>query len=188
MTRRQSRWLVKAGALAVGAGGCGALPRRPRAVAAVDSNRLWFDAPAARWVDGLPVGNGRLGAMVRGGPAREIISLNEDSLWSGYPGSDAKPDAQGSLAEVRQAALAGDYHAADTRAQKLQGAYSNSHAPIGHLVIELPHDGATHDAYRRALDLDQAVVDIAYTAGRTRYRREVFVSHPAQLVVGRMTA
>ncbi|MFV0922944.1 glycoside hydrolase family 95 protein [Sphingomonas parapaucimobilis] len=182
------RGVLEAGAFAMAAGGIGTLPLRAQPVAADDSHRLWFDAPATRWVDGLPVGNGRLGAMVRGGPAREIISLNEDSLWSGYPGSDARPDAQGSLAEVRQAALAGDYHAADMRAKKLQGAYSNSYAPIGDLVIALPHDGATPDDYRRALDLDQAVVDIAYTAGRTRYRREVFVSHPAQLVVVRMTA
>ncbi len=95
------RGVLEAGAFAMAAGGIGALPLRAQPVSPDDSHRLWFDAPATRWVDGLPVGNGRLGAMVRGGPAREIISLNEDSLWSGYPGSDATPDAQGSLAEVR---------------------------------------------------------------------------------------
>lgn len=181
------RGVLEAGALAMTAGGLGALPLRAQPVAPDDSHRLWFDTPATRWVDGLPLGNGRLGAMVRGGIEREVISLNEDSLWSGYPASDAKSDAQGSLAAVRAAALAGDYHTADTRAKALQGAYSNSYAPIGDLVIALPGGGAMRD-YRRELDLDQAVVAVSYTAGRTRYRREVFVSHPAQLVVVRLTA
>lgn len=169
------------------AGGLGALPLRAQPVAPDDSHRLWFDAPATRWVEGLPLGNGRLGAMVSGGTEREVISLNEDSLWSGYPASDARPDAQGSLADVRRATLAGEYHAADAQAKKLQGAFSNSYAPIGDLVIALPGGGAVSD-YRRELDLDQAVVGVSYIAGQTRYRREVFVSHPAQLVVVRLTA
>ncbi|WP_433909071.1 glycoside hydrolase family 95 protein [Sphingomonas yabuuchiae] len=181
------RGVLEAGALAMAAGGLGALPLRAQPVAPDDSHRLWFDTPATRWVEGLPLGNGRLGAMVRGGTEREVISLNEDSLWSGYPASDARPDAQGSLADVRRATLAGEYHAADAQAKKLQGAFSNSYAPIGDLVIALPGGGAVSD-YRRELDLDQAVVGVSYIAGQTRYRREVFVSHPAQLVVVRLTA
>ena len=181
------RGVLGAGAFAVAAGGLGALPLRAQAMTADDSHRLWFDTPATRWVDGLPVGNGRLGAMVRGGTDREILSLNEDSLWSGYPVADTKPDAQGELAGVRQAALAGDYHTADERAKHLQGPFSNSYAPIGDLVIALPGNGAVSD-YRRELDLDQAMASVSYTVGATRYRREVFVSHPAQLVVVRLTA
>ncbi|MCT8003631.1 glycoside hydrolase family 95 protein [Sphingomonas sanguinis] len=181
------RGVLGAGAFAAAAGGLGNLPLLAQPVAADDSHRLWFDAPATRWVEGLPVGNGRLGAMVRGGTDREIVSLNEDSLWSGYPTPDTSSEGQAALPGVRQATLAGDYHAADERAKRLQGPYSNSYAPLGDLVIALPGGGAVNE-YRRELDLDQAVIGVAYTAGRTRHRREVFVSHPAQLVVVRLTA
>lgn len=181
------RGVLGAGAAAISAGGLASLPLRAQPVAPDDAHRLWFDSPATRWVEGLPIGNGRLGAMVRGGTDREIVSLNEDTLWSGFPAADANPQAKAALPGVRAAALAGDYHAADERAKRMQGHYSNSYAPLGDLTIALAGGGAVTD-YRRELDLDRALVGISYRSGATRYRREMFVSHPAQLVVIRLTA
>jgi alpha-L-fucosidase 2 len=186
-TELSRRSVLGAGAAAAAGGGLAALPLRAQSRASDDAHRLWFDAPAERWVDGLPVGNGRLGAMVRGGTDREIVSLNEDTLWSGYPGSDANPDARAALPGVRAATFAGDYHAADERAKRMQGPYSNSYAPLGDLTIALHGGGAVRD-YRRTLDLDEAVAGVSYAAGQARFTREVFVSHPAQLVVVRLTA
>src|SRR5438270_12743034 len=86
---------------------------------ASETLRLWYEAPAERWVDALPVGNGRLGAMVFGGgkdgnPQREFIALNEDTLWSGMPRDGNNPDAKNHLAEVRRAVLEkADYHLAE---------------------------------------------------------------------------
>lgn len=181
------RGVLGAGAAAVSAGGLAGLPLRAQPVAPDDAHRLWFDSPATRWVEGLPIGNGRLGAMVRGGTEREIVSLNEDTLWSGFPTANANPQAHAALPGVRAAALAGDYHAADERAKRMQGPYSNSYAPLGDLTIAMAGGGTVAD-YRRELDLDQALVGISYRRGATRYRRELFVSHPAQLVVIRLTA
>ncbi len=186
-TELSRRSVLGAGAAAAAAGGLAALPLRAQSNVSGDAHRLWFDAPAERWVDGLPVGNGRLGAMVRGGTDREIVSLNEDTLWSGYPGTDASPDARAALPGVRAATFAGDFHAADERAKRMQGPYSNSYAPLGDLTIALHGGGAVRD-YRRTLDLDEAVAGVSYAAGQTRFTREVFVSHPAQLVVIMLTA
>ncbi|GAA4214447.1 glycoside hydrolase family 95 protein [Sphingomonas endophytica] len=181
------RGVLGGGAAAVSVGGLAGLPLRAQPVAPDDAHRLWFDSPATRWVEGLPIGNGRLGAMVRGGTEREIVSLNEDTLWSGFPTANANPQAQAALPGVRAAALAGDYHAADDRAKRMQGPYSNSYAPLGDLTIAMTGGGTVAD-YRRELDLDQALIGVSYRRGATRYRREMFVSHPAQLVVIRLTA
>ncbi|MDV6329963.1 glycoside hydrolase family 95 protein [Asticcacaulis sp. 201] len=177
-----------AGALAgTLAGALAALPLRAMAAGADSPHSLWFDAPAERWVDGLPVGNGRLGAMVRGGIVEEVISLNEDTLWSGYPTENSNPDAISTLAAVREAVFAGDYHKADQLAKRMQGPYSQSYAPLADLKLSMPHPETVTD-YRRELALDQAVAVTSYVMGRTQYRREVFASHPDQVVVVRLSA
>ncbi|WP_058756069.1 glycoside hydrolase family 95 protein [Sphingomonas endophytica] len=186
-TRFTRRTVLQAGAAATAASGVDALPLRARPPRDGEAHRLWFDTPATRWVDGLPVGNGRLGAMVRGATDREVVSLNDDTLWSGYPTANANPDAPARLPGTRAAALAGDFRTANERAKDLQGPFSQSYAPLGDLVIALRHRGAIGQ-YRRALDLDQAVASVTYTADGTRYRREVFASHPAQLIVVRLSA
>jgi alpha-L-fucosidase 2 len=185
------RGLLGAGAAAAATGGFGSLPLLAQPGNAGDAHRLWFDSPATRWVDGLPIGNGRLGAVIRGGIARDIISLNEDTLWSGFPTSNSNLGARAALPGVRQAALIGDYHLADERAKQMQGPYSNSYAPLGNLEIAILGKDAGESAasdYRRELDLDQALVTVTYKQGAVRHRREMFVSHPAQLVVVRLTA
>jgi alpha-L-fucosidase 2 len=87
-----------------------------------DNRTLWFSEPAKQWADALPVGNGRLGAMVFGGIGTERLALNEDTLWSGFPRDCNNPDAKNHLPVVRQLVLEQqDYHQADIECRKMQG-------------------------------------------------------------------
>ena len=154
---------------------------------------LWYDKPAARWVDALPVGNGRLGAMVFGGGQdrtanRELLALNEDTIWSGKPGDGNNPDAHNHLDEVRSAVIEKlDYHLADEICHKMQGLYAEAYQPLGNLRIELDHP-AEVTGYRRELDFDTAIVATQYSVGDVQFRREVFVSAPDQVIVVHVTA
>ncbi len=149
---------------------------------------LWYERPAARWVDALPIGNGRLGAMVWGGAREERLDLNEDTLWSGEPYNNLNPRGLKALPEVRRRLLAGD----DRGAQKLieqdmNGKYNQSYQPLGDLRIQIPGN-ETVSNYRRELDLSQGVVRTAFTREGIRFTREVFASRPAQAIVLRFTA
>jgi alpha-L-fucosidase 2 len=167
---------------------------------------IWFDSAAAQWADALPLGNGRLGAMVFGGtvakgtanPCLERLALNEDTLWSGHPRNVARPefgtaswnnpDASSHLATIRKLVLEDkDYHAADRETQKMQGPYNQAYEPLGDLLIALDHSPQV-TGYRRELDLDTAVATVSYEVDGVRYTREAFVSAPAQLVVVRLSA
>ena len=158
------------------------------APAAANRLVLWYDRPAAEWTDALPLGNGRLGAMVFGGVDKERLQLNEDTLWSGYPKEWNNPDAKNHLAEIRKLVLENeDYVAADAICQKLQGPYNQSYLPLADLYLAFEHaDSATE--YRRDLDLDRAVASVAYRAGSVRFTRQVFVSAPDQIIVAQLAA
>jgi len=149
---------------------------------------LWYKQPAAKWTDALPVGNGRLGAMVFGGVSEERVQLNEDTLWSGVgPSEWNNPDARQHLPEVRRLVLdAKDYIAADNECKKMQGPYNQSYQPLGNLRLTMAHVGEPTE-YRRELDLDTAVARVSYRVGGARYTREVFVSAPDQVVAIRLT-
>ena len=161
-----------------------------------DRLTLWYDKPAAQWVDALPVGNGRLGAMVFGGgqdgaPNREFLQLNEDTLWSGMPRDGNNPDARNHLAAIREAVLQQqDYHLADTLCRKLQGAFAEAYQPIGNLCIEVDHRAATPtiSGYRRELDLDLAIATTTYVNDGVTFTRQVFSSAPDQALVVQLTA
>jgi alpha-L-fucosidase 2 len=147
---------------------------------------LWYE-PADRWTDALPVGNGRLGAMIFGGVASERIALNEDTLWSGAPRDWNNPDAKNHLSAVRSMVIGKqDYHAADQECRKMQGPFNQAFEPLGNLVIDFAH-GDESTGYRRSLDLDSAISTVSYTAGGSRITREIFVSAPAQVIVVRLT-
>jgi alpha-L-fucosidase 2 len=146
------------------------------------SHTLWYLQPAERWVEALPVGNGRLGAMVFGGVAHERLALNEDTLWSGGPRDWANPGALGVLPEVRRLIFAGEYHQADALVKQMQGPYNESYLPLGDLQLMFA-ETATYSAYRRMLDLDSAVTAVSYTIDDATYTREVFVSAPDQVLV-----
>ena len=148
--------------------------------------KLWYRQPAAQWVEALPIGNGRLGAMVFGGLVTEHLQLNEDTLWSGPAATWNTPDAQRALPAVREAIFAGDYVEADRRAKALQGAFTQSYQPLGDLHLHFTHgDNAT--AYVRDLDLDRATATTHYTVDGVTYTRTVFASTPDQLIVIHLT-
>ena len=100
--------------------------------------KLWYTQPATKWVEALPVGNGRLGAMVFGGVARERIALNEDTLWSGAPRESNNPDAREQLPAVRRAIAEGHYEEADRLTKKMQGPFTQSYLPLGDLLLASP--------------------------------------------------
>jgi alpha-L-fucosidase 2 len=149
---------------------------------------MWYREPADRWTDALPVGNGRLGAMIFGGIGSERISLNEDTLWSGAPRDWNNPEAKKHLQVVRDLVIEKqDYHAADQECRKMQGPYNQAYEPLGDLLIDFAHgDEAT--GYRRTLDLDSAISAVTYTTGENRILREMFVSSPDQVMVLRMAS
>jgi len=149
--------------------------------------RLWYEKPAAAWVEALPIGNGRLGGMVFGDPHRERLALNEDTLWSGGPTDWNNPDARTWLPKVREAVLAGRYAEADALARRMQGPYNQSYQPLGDLLVDFDVEGEV-GGYRRELDLDRAVATATFRAGGAFHTREAFASVPDQVIVLRVAA
>ena len=194
MNRRQFvESLIAAAAVpALPAEGLGDLaPPLAQAAAATARERpapvLWYPRAATKWVEALPVGNGRLGAMVFGDVGVERLQINDDTLWSGGPGGWDVPGAKATLAEVRRLALAGDTAAADRRARALMGAYTQSYLPLGDVWLTFEHGNLGRE-YRRRLRLRDAIAQVDYKVGSIGYRREVFASHPAGVIVVRLTA
>lgn len=147
--------------------------------------KLWYRQPASIWTDALPVGNGRLGAMVFGGIETERLALNEDTLWSGSPKPWNNRDAKKVLPEVRRLVMEEKYHEADALSKKMQGPYNQSYQPLGNLVLKFEAPDATD--YRRELDLDSAIASVTYRAGGAVFTREVFCSVKDRVMVARLT-
>ncbi|MCP5527607.1 MAG: glycoside hydrolase family 95 protein [Verrucomicrobiales bacterium] len=151
---------------------------------------LWYAQPAGEWVEALPVGNGRLGAMVFGGLERERLQFNEDTLWVGGPRSYARRGAVRYLPEIRRLLAAGEPRAAEELAMRefmsdplRQFAYQ----PFGDVLLDFDHAGPATE-YRRGLDLDAGIAWVSYRVGDTTFRREAFSSFPDQLIVVRLSA
>ncbi len=148
---------------------------------------LWYRQPAVQWEEALPVGNGRMGAMVFGGVAKERLQLNDDTLWDGYPRERINPKGKEALPEIRRLLFEGKNQEAEKLAgQTLMGVPERilSYQTLGDLWIEVP--GIEQAAeYRRWLDLDQGVAGVEFIAGGTQYTREVFASNPHQAIVVR---
>jgi alpha-L-fucosidase 2 len=145
---------------------------------------------AAEWVRALPVGNGRLGAMVFGGVVHERLQLNEDTLWAGRPYDPVNPDAKDALPEVRRLLAERQYR----QAAQLVGAKVMSkplaqmpYQAVGDLALTFPEIDVVEN-YRRDLDLATATAHVSYTGGGVTFSREVFASVPDQVIVVRLTA
>ncbi len=139
---------------------------------------MWYERPAARWTEALPVGNGHIGAMVYGGAPLEQIQFNEHTVWTGRPRSYAHAGAAQFLPQIRQLLFEGKQR----EAERLAGEQFMSvplrqmaYQPCGDLWVELPRHTAV-SSYRRWLDLDSAMVMTEYRIGDVTYRREVFAS------------
>ncbi|HLK57472.1 MAG TPA: glycoside hydrolase N-terminal domain-containing protein [Chthonomonadaceae bacterium] len=151
---------------------------------------LWYDRPASDWLHAQPIGNGRLGAMVYGGTDREILQLNEGTVWAGGPHDYANPDGLANLKEIRRLIFAGQWE----DAQNLVNAHfmgrpmaQSQYQTVGSLELDFPAAKTISD-YRRQLDLDEAIVTVSYTADGVKYTREAFASAPDQVIVVRIRA
>jgi len=153
---------------------------------------LWYHQPANLWVEALPVGNGHLGAMIFGGISHERIQFNEQTVWAGEPHDYAHHGAYQYLSQIRQ--LLWDGKQAEAEALALMEFMSvpirqKAYQAFGDLLLDFSGIDDTAVAnYRRSLDLDTAVASTEFTANGVTYRREIFCSHPANLLVMRLTA
>ncbi len=149
---------------------------------------LRFHQPANHFEEALPLGNGRIGAMVYGEVTTEKFSLNEETLWAGGP-VDAyqNPKAYEHLPAVRKALFEEDYPTSDQLVRKIQGKFSESYAPLGTLYLDFQH-GSESSTYQRTLNLRNAISQVSYTIDNTTYSRESFISFPDQVMVIRLKA
>ncbi|MBO4724798.1 MAG: glycoside hydrolase family 95 protein [Bacteroidaceae bacterium] len=152
--------------------------------------KLWYDAPARQWTDALPLGNGRLGAMVFGTPAQERIQINEETIWGGGPHNNVNYAAKDGLDEIRQALWEGrrsDAQALCDEYISSKSAHGMPYQTAGSLMLDF--DGITDFTdYYRELDIDKAVALTRFKANGVEYTRESFVSFPDQVIVMRLTA
>jgi len=151
---------------------------------------LWYRQPAQQWTDALPIGNGRLGAMVFGGINKERIQLNEDTLWDGYRRDTTNPQALKALPEVRRLLFEGhNQQATDLASRTMMGnpARVKSYQSLGDLHLAMQKLDVVGN-YRRDLDLDTGIAAVSYTAGGVKFQREVFAAAPDQVIVIRLAA
>lgn len=149
---------------------------------------LWYEQPAARWAEALPLGNGRLGGMLWGNATDERMDLNEDTLWSGEPYDNLNKAGLAALPEIRRLLLAGDDKAAQALIEsRMNGRINQCYQPLGDLQIRFPFGGGI-TGYRRSLDLETAVAKVEFSHAGVRHTREVFASYPARAIVVRLTA
>ncbi|KAL8239501.1 hypothetical protein R6Q59_016068 [Mikania micrantha] len=150
---------------------------------------LRFNEEAKHWTDAIPIGNGRLGAMVWGGVSSETINLNDDTLWTGVPGNYTNPDAPNVLSEVRKLVDDGKYAEATKEAVKLSADPSDVYQLLGDINLEFDTNHATYNdnTYQRQLDLDTATVKVNYSVGEAQFTREHFASYPDQVIVTKIS-
>jgi alpha-L-fucosidase 2 len=162
-------------------------------VASASDLKLWYAKPAEKWDQALPVGSGRLGAMVFGGTAQERIQYNEDTLWTGKPHDYVHEGAVDALPEIRKLVAEGTKDSVKAAEDLIRAKFlsiplrQRAYQPFGDLNFQFPgHDKATD--YRRELDLDAAVARVSYTVDGVRYERQVIASYPDNVIAVRLTA
>ncbi len=168
----------------------GARPAAPAHAQARPDECLWYREPAGAWTEALPVGNGRLGAMVFGRVAQERLQLNENTLWAGSPYDPDNPEALAALPQVRALLTQGKYKEATDLASARMMAKPLSQMPygtLGDLLLTFVNP-VQPGVYRRQLDLASAIAMTEYGEGALRYRREIFASAPDQVIVMRLEA
>ncbi|HOZ76375.1 MAG TPA: glycoside hydrolase family 95 protein [Ferruginibacter sp.] len=153
--------------------------------------KLWYEVPSGNtWENALPIGNGRLGAMIYGNPAKDIIQLNEHTLWSGSPNRNDNPLVLDSLAQIRKLIFEGKQKEAEQLANRViisKTSHGQMFEPAGELNLSFKgHDQYTD--YYRELDIEKAIATTKYKVGNVIYTREVLASFPDRVIVMRLTA
>ncbi|MFY9598435.1 MAG: glycoside hydrolase family 95 protein [Dysgonamonadaceae bacterium] len=150
--------------------------------------KLWYDRPATQWVEALPIGNGRLGAMVFGDPCNEIIQLNENTVWAGQPNRNDNPEAKAALPEVRELIFEGKYKEAQNLVDEKfisKTSHGMPYQTVGNLELFFPGHENYSDYYRE-LDLEKALTTSRYRVNGINYTTEVFASYPDQVIIVRI--
>lgn len=151
--------------------------------------RLWYRHEANKWVEALPLGNGRLGAMAFGGVRKDRLAMNEDTFWAGYPMDKNAPDAYRHLPRAQELVRLGRLAQAQRVAeQHMEGQYSASYLPLCDVWITHQLPDGVPQGYTRELDMRKAAVKATFTLHGVTYRREAFISWPDQGMVVRITA
>ena len=151
-------------------------------------NILWYEQPAEYFEESLVLGNGKMGASIFGGTDSEKIYLNDITLWSGEPVNPfMNPEAHNYIPKIRKALFNENYKLADSLNKKVQGAFSQSYAPLGTLYIHFKQAQNIKN-YKRTLDISKAISNISYKAGGVQFEREYFVSHPQKIMAIKLTA
>ena len=157
-----------------------------------ETTELWYAQPAEVWMESLPVGNGRLGAMTYGGVDEETLALNESTMWSGrYNENQDKPFGRTKLDKVRKLFFEGKLAEGNRMAgEHMTGNQTSfgTHLPIGDLKMRFAYPEGEVTGYRRSLSLDKAVSSMSFNVGGVNYKREYFASNPDNVLVLRLTA
>lgn len=160
--------------------------------AADSETELWYNSPAKEWMEALPLGNGRIGAMVYGGINRDRIALNEITMWSGQRDSlqndNCGPEK---LAEIREAFFTGNIPLGNELTHKYLSGRSRSfgtHLPVGDMVIDVANPGTDISDYRRSLNLENGVATTTYSSNGVKFTREYICDYPDNVMAIRLTA
>ena len=155
-----------------------------------DQERLWYDAPAGRWLEALPLGNGQMAAMVFGGITDETIQLNESTFWSGSPHDNNSKTSLEHLDEVRQLIYAGREEEAEALINKefIPGPHGQRFLTLGSLRMHFENMPEEVEDYCRDLDLTRAVAGVGFTANGVRYTRNAFASLRDRAIVIQLDA
>jgi len=151
----------------------------------------WYNKPATKYWEGLPIGTGRLAGMVLGKTSDEVIPFNDETLWTGGPYNPNNPDGPEIVRKIRNNILEKEWVAANNEAEKLSSDPMSVqyYQPMGRLNVQFPgHDQDKVEKYIRKLSMDSALVTVSYQLGGVNYKREVFASYPDQVIVMRLTA
>lgn len=152
--------------------------------------KLWYDKPASQWVEALPIGNGRLAAMVFGDPYKEKLQLNEGTFWSGGPSRNDNPDGPKVLDSIRYYLFNGNYKRAEILSNKgltAKTLHGSAFQNIGDLILDFNNLGNVKEYYRE-LDIEKAIATTSFESQGTYYKREVFISVPDQVIVIKLSS
>ena len=156
------------------------------------SHKLWYEQPADEWMKSMPLGNGRIGAMVFGGVNTEAIALNEITMWSGQPDKfQERPLGKEVLNNIRQLFLEGNYAEGNRIASEYMAGLPHSfgsHVPLGDLKLNFRYPDGRVSGYRRELSLDNAINTVTFNVGNVKYKREYFCSNPDDALIVYLTS